>query len=201
MNPVQLGPAASTFLVAFYLLASLALLILIGAVAYALFKLNALLEEYRRKIDPLLAKADAVLTVTNDKVNTLGEKAEDLLSQGEAVAETVHERVDRTTLAVQRTVNAPLIGVNSVAAGVTRAWATFSRLQQSPERVRAAEAVRAARGAESPGTAPGEPGSLIQKVGEPADAGHGGAAGGPDLPSAPTVRLRAEAPGEAAGSR
>jgi len=38
------------------------------------------------------------------------------LTQGEEVATVVHERVDRTTAVMQRTVNAPLIGINSLAA-------------------------------------------------------------------------------------
>jgi len=64
-------------------------------------------------------------------VDRIGGKAEMILTQGEEVATVVHERVDRTTAVMQRTINAPLIGVNSLAAGMTRAWATFAALQNS----------------------------------------------------------------------
>jgi hypothetical protein len=129
MNPVQLNPWASSVLVIFYIVLAIILLCLVGFLAWCISKMNALLEEYRAKIDPLLEKADRVLTVTGDKVNSIGGKAETILTQGEEVATSVHERVDRTAAVVQRTVNAPLIGINSLAAGMTRAWETFARLQ------------------------------------------------------------------------
>jgi hypothetical protein len=132
MNPVQLNPWASSVLVIFYIVVALVLVILVGALVLLIIKMNALLEEYRAKIDPLLEKADRVLTVTGDKVNSIGGKAETILTQGEEVANSVHERVDRTAAVVQRTINAPLIGINSLAAGMTRAWETFGRLQNRP---------------------------------------------------------------------
>jgi hypothetical protein len=115
--------------VVFYIILAIVVVVLIGFLAWLLTKLNALLEEYRAKIDPLLEKADRVLTVTGDRVNSIGEKAETILTQGEEVATSVHTKVDRTAAVVQRTINAPLIGVNSLAAGITQAWGTFARLQ------------------------------------------------------------------------
>lgn len=93
-------------------------------------KLNALLEKYESKIDPLLEKADAVLTTTSEKVSSIGTKAEVILTQGEELTEMVHSRVDTTTLAVHRTVFTPLIGVNSLIAGVRRGAETFAKRQQ-----------------------------------------------------------------------
>jgi uncharacterized protein YoxC len=130
MPLAPLNPIASTFLVVFYLLSGLILIGLLAALAFLVFKLNALLEKYERKIDPLLAKADEVLTTTTEKVNSIGTKAEEILTQGEELTEMVHTRVDTTTQAVQKTVFTPLIGVNSLIAGVKRGAETFARRQQ-----------------------------------------------------------------------
>jgi uncharacterized protein YoxC len=130
MPPVQLGLAASTFLVVFYVLTSLILVVLLGGAVFLVLKLNALLEKYERKIDPLLQKADIVLTITTEKVNSIGTKAEEILNQGEELTEMVHSRVDTTTSAVQRTVFMPLIGVNSLLAGIKQGTRTFANRQQ-----------------------------------------------------------------------
>jgi predicted PurR-regulated permease PerM len=130
MHWVQLGPYASTFLVVFYVLTSLILVVLLGAAVFLVLKLNALLEKYERKIDPLLAKADIVLTVTTEKVNSIGTKAEEILNQGEELTEMVHTRVDTTTSVVQRTVFTPLISVNSLLAGIKQGTRTFANRQQ-----------------------------------------------------------------------
>jgi uncharacterized protein YoxC len=130
MPPVQLSPLASTFLVAFYVLTSLILVILLGAVVLLVLKLNTLLVKYEQKIDPLLDKADRVLTTTTEKVNIIGTKAEEILNQGEELTEMVHSRVDTTTYAVQRTVFTPLIGVNSLLAGIRSGARTFATRQQ-----------------------------------------------------------------------
>jgi hypothetical protein len=142
---VQLGPAASVFLVAFYVVSSAVLIALIGAAAYLVLRLNRLLEQYQEKIDPLLVKADQALTIIADKADSIGGKAESLLTQSEEVAESVHEKVDRTAIAVQRTINAPIISANSLVAGFTRGFSTFAKLSR-PEGQQAedAEAVRAA---------------------------------------------------------
>jgi hypothetical protein len=129
--PVQLGPVASTFLVIFYVVSSLALIVLIGVATYLVLRLNRLLELYQSKIDPILVKADHALTIIADKADSIGGKAESLLAQSEEVAEAVHEKVDKTAIAVQRTINAPIISANSLVAGIKRGFWTFARLQQT----------------------------------------------------------------------
>jgi uncharacterized protein YoxC len=136
---MQLHPAGTFFLVAFYVLSSLVLIGLIGAAAYLILKLNRLLEEYQQKIDPILIKADNALTIIADKADSIGGKAESLLAQSEEVAESVHEKVDRTAVAVQKTINAPIIGANSLVAGFTRGILTFTRLQSKEPKVTALE--------------------------------------------------------------
>jgi len=127
---VQLSETASWLLVIGYLVLSLGTIVLLGAVAVGLSKLNAKLEDLTVKAEPLLAKTDQILTLANDKITSIGDKAEGILTQGEETAESVHEKVDKTATAVQRTVYAPIIGLNSFAAGVSRGVETFGRLQR-----------------------------------------------------------------------
>ena len=69
MNPVQLNPWASSFLVIFYIIVAVALTILIGALVVLVRRLNGVLNQYQAKIDPILEKAERVLTVTSEKVD------------------------------------------------------------------------------------------------------------------------------------
>jgi len=96
---------------------------------YSLNKLNEKLELLEAKVDPLLIKAEEILTLTNAKIITLGERTEGILTHGEAVADEVHEKIDRTATGVQRTINAPIIGVNSIAVGLLQGLQTFRLLQ------------------------------------------------------------------------
>lgn len=121
---------AATALVIGYIGFALITAAALAGIAYALTKLNARLEELIGKADPLLAKTDQILTVTNEKVASLGDRAEGILTQGEETAESVHHKVDKTATAVQRTIHAPIIGLNSLAAGVSRGVETFGKLQR-----------------------------------------------------------------------
>jgi len=127
---VQLNPVASTVLVVFYLVTSVSLVAILGFFLYSLNKLNAKLESLEAKVDPLVIKAEEILTLTNEKIVTLGERTEGILTHSEAVAEEVHDKVERTATGVQRTINAPIIGLNSVAAGLVQGLQTFRLLQR-----------------------------------------------------------------------
>jgi hypothetical protein len=127
---IQLNAWSSTILVIFFVVCALVQIGLIGLVVYLILWLNRLLTEYQQKIDPILIKADHALTIIADKADSIGGKAESLLAQSEEVAESVHEKVDRTAIAVQKTINAPIIGANSLVAGFTRGLLTFARLQR-----------------------------------------------------------------------
>ena len=128
---MQLNPVASTVLVVFYLVTSISLVAILGFFLYSLNKLNAKLESLEAKVNPLLIKAEEILTLTNEKIVTLGERTEGILTHGEAVAEEVHDKIDRTATGVQRTVNAPIIGLNSAAAGLVQGLQTFRSLQRN----------------------------------------------------------------------
>jgi len=157
---VTLTPWASAILVVGYIVLSLISVMAFAAIALVLSKLNARLEALTAKVDPLLGKADEILTVTNEKIASIGDKTEGILAHGEETAESVHEKVDRTAVAVQRTVHAPIIAMNSFAAGVSRGVSTFGRLQrrngQAAATVSAAPPVEAERGTVFPASAAAE---------------------------------------------
>jgi hypothetical protein len=129
---VQLSETASWLLVIGYVFCSLVTAGALFGMWMALRALNAKLEDLVAKADPLLAKTDEILTVTHDKIASIGDKAEEILAQGEETAESVHHKVDKTATAVQRTIHAPIIGVNSLAAGISRGVETFGKLQKQP---------------------------------------------------------------------
>jgi len=129
---VQLSETASWLLVIGYIFCALVTAGALVGMAFALRALNAKLEDLVAKVDPLLAKSDEILTVTHNKIASIGDKAEEILAQGEETAESVHHKVDKTASAVQRTIHAPIIGVNSLAAGISRGVETFGKLQRQP---------------------------------------------------------------------
>ncbi|MBC7806893.1 MAG: hypothetical protein H7145_12170 [Akkermansiaceae bacterium] len=129
---MELNAIASAILVIWFCLSSLALIGLLAVIAFSLAKLQSKLDEVVTKVDPLLGKADALVTLADEKLRMVGERAETLLTTGEEIATTMQTRVEQTTGTVHRTVNAPLIEVNAVASGLTRAWETFTRRKSAP---------------------------------------------------------------------
>jgi hypothetical protein len=121
-------------IVGWYLLASVVLAGLVFALLQTLRALKAQIDQKEAQITALLAQVEQLLSATTTRIEAISERTEGILTQGEATAETVHDRIDRTSTAVQRTVFMPLIGINSLAAGVSRGFQTFSRLQQSGSR-------------------------------------------------------------------
>lgn len=131
---MQINGAASAVIVVWFVLSSLVLVALLALVALTLIKLQARLDTVTERVEPLLLKTDALLTAADERLRTVGAKAETLLTTGETLAVTVQERVEQTSGAVQRTVNAPLIQANAVASGFTRAWQTWGSLSKTAKK-------------------------------------------------------------------
>jgi hypothetical protein len=125
MQPIQLSPIASTFLIVGYIVFSLLTLGALAALAWGVFRLNAELEKLHAKADPLLGKTDEILSLVSEKVTTIGASAESILLQGEAMTGNLTAKVDQTASAVQKTVHAPLIGLNALLAGVQHGATVF----------------------------------------------------------------------------
>ena len=132
---MQLNPVASTVLVIFYLVTSVALVVILGFFSYALMRLNVKLELLEARLDPLMIKAEEILTLTNSKIVSLGAQTEGILTHGEAVAGEVHEKVEKTVTVVHRTINTPIIRLNSAAAGLAQGLQTFRLLQQKQAKI------------------------------------------------------------------
>jgi hypothetical protein len=127
---MQLNPIASGILVAFCILVLLGSLVLNALLLLALRKSNDFLEAYQSRVEQVLTKVDGILVIAEEKLVTIGGQTEAILEQGEELTTNVNERVEKTSVVLQRTVNAPLIGINSVWAGLTRGVKTFGSLQR-----------------------------------------------------------------------
>ncbi len=128
---MQINGVASSILVGWFIVLSFVVLGVLGTMAFVLWKLNIKIEQMTPKIEPLLGKVDLALTIANDQLSAIGDRTEFIVAQGEEVAASVHNKVDKTATAVQRTVQAPIVTLNSFAAGVLRGLETFANLQQS----------------------------------------------------------------------
>jgi len=130
---VELHPIANWILVFFFVFSSFISSIALLALLFALRKLITKIEELTPKVNPIIDKVDQALTTANNKLTSLGDKAEHIIMQGEEVADNIHQKVDRTATVVQRTVHAPIITLNSLAAGFSRGVITFGQLQRREE--------------------------------------------------------------------
>ena len=130
---MQLNGVASSILVGWFVVLSLLVLAAIGGMAFVLWKINAKIEQLTPKVEPFLDKVDQAFTTANDKLTAIGDRAEHIVAQGEETAANVHDKVEKSATVVQRTVHAPLIVLNSFAAGVSRSVKTFSNLQQKSD--------------------------------------------------------------------
>lgn len=127
---MQLNGVASSILVVWFVILSLVVLGVLGGMAFVLWKVNAKIDQLTPKVEPLLDKVDQALTAANDRLSAIGDRTEHIVAQGEEVAVNVHNKVDRTATAVQRTVHAPIIMLNALAAGVSHGFGMFTNLQQ-----------------------------------------------------------------------
>jgi|GEM_PF-5653511 hypothetical protein len=131
---VQLSPLASTILISFFLLSTVILLALIAGIGLLVWKLNHVLERYEERIGPVLDRVDNALLLVTEKTESIGEKTEVLLEQTVETAGSVHQRIDKTAHAIQQTIHAPIININSVATAFAEGFATFRSLQRASQR-------------------------------------------------------------------
>ena len=118
--------AATTSLFIFVGLFALITVGLLGAMAFALMKLVSLLDKVVSKIDPVIAKAtDTIETVQRVTAN-VGEKADQILTKGEALTDNVSDRVEKTAGVVQKSVTEPLIKLSSLITGVSKGFSVYT---------------------------------------------------------------------------
>ena len=121
----MLHPAAETALVVFVVIfAFLTVGILLG-VLFTLLKLTAKLDDFTTKAEPAIAKATDTLDTVQRVTMSVGERADKILSRGEALTDSVSTNVEKTATVVQQTITTPLINVSSWLAGLSKGVSSF----------------------------------------------------------------------------
>lgn len=100
---------------------------LLGVMAFALTKLVTLLDTITNKMDPVIVKAtDTIETVQRVTAN-VGEKADQILTRGGTMTDTVSSRIETTAGVVQKAVTGPLISLSSLIMGVSKGVEVYTR--------------------------------------------------------------------------
>lgn len=124
---VEFGPFASFCLVFFVTVFSLVAVGAFLAIAIVVKKIERQLENLTNKVDPVIAKATNTLDTVQRITVNVGEKADAILTKGEALTDTVSEKVGKTTTVVQETVTTPLINLSSLITGVSTGLGAWGR--------------------------------------------------------------------------
>ena len=98
------------------------------AIAFAIKKIEQQIEKLTNMAEPVIAKATNTLDTVQRITVNVGEKADSILTKGEALTDTMSEKVEQTTNIVQETVTTPLINLSSLITGVSTGLAVWSRV-------------------------------------------------------------------------
>ncbi|MFN3652185.1 MAG: hypothetical protein ACK47B_21620 [Armatimonadota bacterium] len=98
----------------------------IGAIAVALFLVNAKVNEALDKAEPLLAKATETMGRVEDTTIKIQQKVDVVLDKTSHLVDHVSERVDTTTAIAEEAVTEPLIGAASLMAGINRGLRVYA---------------------------------------------------------------------------
>ena len=129
--------AATTSLFIFVGLFALITVGLLGAMAFALNKLVKLLDTVVGKIDPVIIKATDTIETVQRVTTNVGEKADQILTKGEALTDNVTDRVEKTADVVQKSVTGPLISLSSLITGVSKGFSVYSHSSNGSSKERA----------------------------------------------------------------
>ena len=104
-------------------------LIAVGAlvgIAVALNKLQQQVDKLTTKVEPVIAKASTTLDTVQRVTVSVGEKADTILTRGEALTDNVSQKIETTATVVENTVTKPLINLSSLIAGVSKGVSVYS---------------------------------------------------------------------------
>lgn len=122
------------FFVGFFAIVTVALL---GAMAFALNKLVTTLDTVVNKIDPVISKATDTIETVQRVTTNVGEKADQILTKGEALTDNVTDRVEKTADVVQKSVTGPLINLSSLITGVSKGFSVYTHASNGSSKARA----------------------------------------------------------------
>ncbi len=127
--------AATTSLFIFVGLFALITVGLLGGMAFALSKLVKTLDMVVAKIDPVLNKATDTIETVQRVTTNVGEKADQILTKGEALTDNVSGRVEKTADVVQKSVTGPLINLSSLITGVSKGFSVYTHSSKNRAKV------------------------------------------------------------------
>ena len=135
--------AATTALFIFVGLFALITVVLFGVMAFALSKLVKLMDTLADKLDPVIGKATDTIETVQRVTTNVGEKADVILTKGEALTDSLSVKTERTADVVQKSVTGPLISLSSLITGISKGFSVYTH----------SSAVRAKAQAETSGNA------------------------------------------------
>ncbi|MFY7952235.1 MAG: hypothetical protein ACOVT5_06975 [Armatimonadaceae bacterium] len=125
---MTLNPFASTLLVAWYVIGSVAGTIMLAVLAIALRKLDSRLEALESRVIPVVERTESILTKLEDQVHVAGDTAVRILSKTEATMSAVESTAQKSNRLATKALHYPLIEVNAVTYGIfAGAVALFKR--------------------------------------------------------------------------
>ena len=105
---------------------SIIAVVLLGVMAFALTKLVKLLDTITNKLDPVIVKATDTIETVQRVTTNVGEKADQILTRGETLTDSVSDRVEKTAEVVQQAVTGPLINLSSLITGVSKGFEAYA---------------------------------------------------------------------------
>lgn len=99
---------------------------LFGVMAFALTKLVKLLDTLADKLDPVIGKATDTIETVQRVTTNVGEKADQILTKGETLTDSLSIKTERTADVVQKSVTGPLIGLSSLVTGISKGFSVYS---------------------------------------------------------------------------
>jgi predicted PurR-regulated permease PerM len=128
---MTLHPVAAFALIFFVAIFAIITVALLAALTIAVTKTQQQLEKLANLAEPLADKASNTLDTVQRITVNVGEKADQILTRGEALTENVSTRVEKTSQVVQSAVTTPLINFSSLISGLSSGLFTWSRAAKS----------------------------------------------------------------------
>lgn len=100
---------------------------LFAAIAIALRKVEQQVEKVTRMAEPLVAKVSNTLDTVQRITENVGEKADTILTKGEALTDDLAVKVEKTSTVVQKSVASPLINLSSLITGLSAGLSVWGR--------------------------------------------------------------------------
>ncbi len=130
----DLATVALWFFVALFAITTV---VLFGITAFALTKLVKLVDTLVEKIEPVLGKATDTIETVQRVTTNVGEKADVILTKGEALTDTLSVKTERTADVVQKSVTGPLISLSSLITGVSKGFSVYTHSSATRSKAKA----------------------------------------------------------------